>query len=147
MSDPVYRTAAAVAILAFLLTTMAGAAVVINNPSAGKQFIQIVQNEVVGKVDARDPAALAVETQDVAGGVRQLGAARPPVIAECLLQRRAPRPGRSARAPRPPRGRGRAPASGAPRAAARSRPRPPPAAGPAERKEAAAANKATEKTK
>jgi stage II sporulation protein M len=60
MPDLAFRTAAAIAILAFLLTTIAGAAVVIENPSTGKQFIQIVQDEVMGKVDAKDPVALAI---------------------------------------------------------------------------------------
>ena len=60
MSDLALRSAAAIAILAFLLTAVGGVAVVRENPSTGQQLIQIVQNEVMGKVDARDPLSLAV---------------------------------------------------------------------------------------
>ncbi|MDD1658905.1 MAG: stage II sporulation protein M, partial [Methanomicrobiales archaeon] len=60
MSDLAFRTGAAIAILAFLLTAIAGVAVVINSPSTGKQFIQIVQDQVIGKIDAKDPLSLAV---------------------------------------------------------------------------------------
>ena len=59
-SDLPLRTAAVVAVLAFLLTAAAGVAVVRGSPATGKQFIQIVQDEVVGKVNARDPPSLAV---------------------------------------------------------------------------------------
>ena len=60
MPDLTLRTAAVFAILAFLITSIAGIAVVINSPSTGSQFIQIVQDQVIGKVDARDPLSLAV---------------------------------------------------------------------------------------
>jgi stage II sporulation protein M len=60
MSDLAFRTASAIAILAFLLTAIAGVAVVIKSPSTGKQFIQIVQDEVIGKIDAKDPLSLAI---------------------------------------------------------------------------------------
>jgi stage II sporulation protein M len=60
MSDLAFRTAAAMALLAFLLTAVAGVAVVRESPSTGKQFIQIVQNEVVGKIDAHEPVSLAI---------------------------------------------------------------------------------------
>ena len=60
MSELAFRTASAIAILAFLLTAIAGAAVVIRNPAMGKQFIQIVQEEVIGKIDAHDPFSLAI---------------------------------------------------------------------------------------
>jgi stage II sporulation protein M len=60
MSDLVFRTAAAIAILAFLLTAIAGVAVVITSPSTGKDFIQIVRDQVIGKIDAKDPLSLAV---------------------------------------------------------------------------------------
>jgi stage II sporulation protein M len=60
MSDLPLRTAAIMAILAFVLTTIAGIAVVMQNPSTGQQFIQVIRDQVMGKVDARDPASLAV---------------------------------------------------------------------------------------
>jgi stage II sporulation protein M len=60
MSDLAFRTASAIAVLAFLLTALAGAAVVIRSPTTGKQLIQIVQNEVIGKIDAKDPLSLAI---------------------------------------------------------------------------------------
>jgi stage II sporulation protein M len=60
MSDLALRTAAAIAVLAFLLTAIAGVAVVINSPSTGKQFIQIVQDQVIGKIDAKEPLSLAI---------------------------------------------------------------------------------------
>jgi len=37
-----------------------GAVVVVTSPSTGSQFIQIVKDEVIGKVDAHDPLSLAV---------------------------------------------------------------------------------------
>jgi stage II sporulation protein M len=60
MSDLAFRTASAIAILAFLLTAIAGVAVVKSSPSTGKQFIQIVQDEVIGKIDAKDPLSLSI---------------------------------------------------------------------------------------
>jgi stage II sporulation protein M len=60
MSDFPVRTAAAIAIIAFLATAVAGVAVVIQDPSVGKEFIQIVQDEVVGKIDAHDAPSLAL---------------------------------------------------------------------------------------
>jgi stage II sporulation protein M len=60
MSDLPIRTAAAIAIIAFLATAIAGVAIVKSSPATGKQFIQIVQDEIVGKIDARDPPSLAV---------------------------------------------------------------------------------------
>jgi stage II sporulation protein M len=60
MSDLALRRAAAIAVLAFLLTAAAGVVVVRESPSTGRQFIQIVQDQVVGKVDAREPLSLAV---------------------------------------------------------------------------------------
>ncbi len=60
MSDLAFRSGATLAILAFLLTAIAGAAIVTSSPATGKQFIQIVQDQVIGKVDARDPLSLAI---------------------------------------------------------------------------------------
>jgi stage II sporulation protein M len=60
MSDLAFRRAAAIAILAFLITAAAGVAVVRESPSTGKQFIQMVRDEVVGKIDAREPLSLAI---------------------------------------------------------------------------------------
>ncbi|MDD1664055.1 MAG: stage II sporulation protein M, partial [Methanomicrobiales archaeon] len=60
MSDLAFRTAAAVAVLAFLLTAIAGIAVVKSSPSTGRQFIQIVQDQVIGKIDAKEPLFLAI---------------------------------------------------------------------------------------
>jgi len=60
MSDAPLRTAAAIAIAAFLLTTIAGVALVREAPSTGKEFIQIVRDQVMGQVDAREPVSLAV---------------------------------------------------------------------------------------
>jgi stage II sporulation protein M len=60
MSDLPLRTAAGIAILALLITAVAGIAVVRTSPSTGKQIIQIVQEEVVGKVEAHDPLSLAI---------------------------------------------------------------------------------------
>ena len=51
---------AAIAILAFFLTAVAGVAVVIHSPSTGKEFIQIVQEEVMGKIDTQEPLSLAI---------------------------------------------------------------------------------------
>ncbi len=59
MSDFPLRSAAALAILVFLFTAVAGVAVVRESPATGQQLIQIVQNEVMGKVDAQDPLPLA----------------------------------------------------------------------------------------
>ncbi len=55
-----FRTAAIFAMAAFLLTAVAGAAIVSGSPETGRQFIQIVRDEILGKVDAHDPPALAV---------------------------------------------------------------------------------------
>jgi stage II sporulation protein M len=60
VSDLALRTAAAIAIIAFLLTAVAGVVVVEKSPSTGKQFIQIVQDQVIGKIDTKDPLSLAV---------------------------------------------------------------------------------------
>jgi len=60
MSDLAFRTASAIAALAFLLTAITGVVVVIHSPSTGKQFIKIVQDEVIGKIDAKDPLSLAI---------------------------------------------------------------------------------------
>jgi stage II sporulation protein M len=60
MSELAFRTAAAFSIAAFLLTAIAGAAIVMGSPETGMQFIQIVRDEVMGKVDAHDPPSLAV---------------------------------------------------------------------------------------
>ncbi|HVP25585.1 MAG TPA: stage II sporulation protein M [Methanomicrobiales archaeon] len=60
MPDLPIRTAAAIAVIAFLATAIAGVAVVKSSPATGKEFIQIVQDEIVGKIDARDPPSLAV---------------------------------------------------------------------------------------
>ena len=60
MSDLPVRTAAFVAIAAFLVTCVAGVAIVMASPATGQQLIQIVQEQVMGKVDAHDPASLAV---------------------------------------------------------------------------------------
>ena len=60
MSELAFRTGAAIAILAFLLTAIAGVAVVIHSPSTGKEFIQIVQEEVMGKINTQEPLSLAV---------------------------------------------------------------------------------------
>ncbi|MDD1667532.1 MAG: stage II sporulation protein M [Methanomicrobiales archaeon] len=59
MPDLPFRTAAAIAIIAFLLTGIAGVIVVRVVPSAGEEFIRIIQEEVVGKVDAQDPVSLS----------------------------------------------------------------------------------------
>jgi stage II sporulation protein M len=60
MSELALRRAAAIAVAAFLLTGIAGVAVVRESPSTGRQFIQIIQDQVVGRVDAREPLSLAV---------------------------------------------------------------------------------------
>ncbi|MDD1669096.1 MAG: stage II sporulation protein M [Methanomicrobiales archaeon] len=60
MSDLAFRTGAAIAIVAFLLTTIAGAAVVVGSPSTGREFIQIVQDQVMGKIDTKEPLSLAI---------------------------------------------------------------------------------------
>jgi stage II sporulation protein M len=60
MSELAFRTAAAVSIAAFLLTAIAGVAIVTASPETGRQLIQVVRDEVLGKVDAHDPPALAV---------------------------------------------------------------------------------------
>jgi len=60
MSELPFRAAAIFSIAAFLITAVAGAAVVMGNPETGRQFIQIVRDEVLGKVDAHDPPSLAV---------------------------------------------------------------------------------------
>jgi stage II sporulation protein M len=60
MSDLPLRTAAVVAILAFLVTAIAGVAIVRQSPSAGQQLIQVVRDQVMGTVDAREPLSLAV---------------------------------------------------------------------------------------
>jgi stage II sporulation protein M len=60
MPDLAFRRATAIALLVFLLTAAAGVAVVRESPSTGRQFIQIVRDQVVGKVDAREPLSLAV---------------------------------------------------------------------------------------
>jgi stage II sporulation protein M len=59
MPDLAFRTAAAMAILAFLATAIAGVVAVRESPSTGRGFIQIVQEQVIGKIDARDPPSLA----------------------------------------------------------------------------------------
>ena len=60
LSELSLRAAAAFAIIAFLLTAVMGAAIVVASPETGRQFIQIVKDEVLGKVDAHDPLSLAV---------------------------------------------------------------------------------------
>jgi stage II sporulation protein M len=60
MPEMAFRTAAAIAIAAFLLTGIAGVIVVRQVPTAGEEIIRIVQEEVVGKVDAKDPYSLSV---------------------------------------------------------------------------------------
>ncbi|HMA04430.1 MAG TPA: stage II sporulation protein M [Methanomicrobiales archaeon] len=59
-SDLPLRTAAVVALAAFLLTAVAGVALVRQSPSTGQQFIQVIRDQVMGKVDAREPVALAI---------------------------------------------------------------------------------------
>jgi stage II sporulation protein M len=59
MSEMAFRTAAAVSIAVFLFTAIAGAAIVTGSPETGKHLIQIVRDEVLGKVDAHDPPSLA----------------------------------------------------------------------------------------
>ncbi|HVN66237.1 MAG TPA: stage II sporulation protein M [Methanomicrobiales archaeon] len=60
MSELPLRAAALVSIAVLLLTAIAGAAVVVGSPDTGKQLIQIVKDQVLGKVEARDPLSLAV---------------------------------------------------------------------------------------
>jgi len=60
MPEIAFRAAAAFAIIAFLVTAVLGVAIVLSSPQTGMQFIQIVRDEVMGKVDAHDPPALAV---------------------------------------------------------------------------------------
>ncbi|HMK16467.1 MAG TPA: stage II sporulation protein M, partial [Methanomicrobiales archaeon] len=60
MAELAFRAAAAFAIVAFVVTAILGIAVVVKSPQTGAQFIQIVRDEVMGKVDAHDPPALAV---------------------------------------------------------------------------------------
>jgi stage II sporulation protein M len=60
MSDLPLRTAAAIALAAFLITAVAGIALVREVPATGKEFIQVVRDQVVGQVDAREPVSLAV---------------------------------------------------------------------------------------
>ena len=60
MSELAFRSAAVFSIAAFLLTAVLGIAIVLNSPETGMRFIQLVRDEVMGKVDAHDPPALAV---------------------------------------------------------------------------------------
>jgi len=60
MPDLTLRTAAIIAIAAFLLTAVVGIAVVRQSPSAGHQLVQVVRDQVTGTVDAKEPLALAV---------------------------------------------------------------------------------------
>jgi stage II sporulation protein M len=60
MAELAFRAAAIFAMAAFLITAIAGAAIVNGSPETGRQFIQIVRDEILGKVDAHDPPSLAV---------------------------------------------------------------------------------------
>ena len=60
MSELSLRNGSALAILAFVLTLVVGIIVVRENPALGKQFIDILREEVMGKVDARDPVSLCL---------------------------------------------------------------------------------------
>ena len=60
MSDLPIRTAAIIAIAAFLITGFLGVAIVRASPATGQQLIQFVQEQVMGKIDAHEPFSLAV---------------------------------------------------------------------------------------
>jgi stage II sporulation protein M len=59
MTELALRAAAAFSIAAFLVTAVLGVAIVLSSPETGMEFIRIVRDEVMGKVDAHDPPALA----------------------------------------------------------------------------------------
>ncbi len=60
MAELPLRLAAVIALALFLLTAVAGAAIVMGSPDTGRQFIQIVRDQVLGNVDAHDPPSLAI---------------------------------------------------------------------------------------
>jgi len=59
MPELALRTAAAMAIVALLATAVAGVVVVRESPSAGKQLIDLVREQVMGEVGDREPLSLA----------------------------------------------------------------------------------------
>jgi stage II sporulation protein M len=59
MSDLAFRAAVFIAVAAFIVTAVVGAVMVRESPSTGRQLIQIVQDQVLGRIDSREPLFLA----------------------------------------------------------------------------------------